>query len=138
MENLKLEKQQETTVLILRLLVGLLIMLHGVGNLLSGYGFIKGVLGGYGLPGFMAYGVFIGEIVAPILIVVGYRTRIAALVLAFNMLVAVLLAHFADIFALNQFGGWAIELQAFYLFGAVALFFSGAGKHALSNQSIWD
>ncbi|MDW3192674.1 MAG: DoxX family protein [Cytophagales bacterium] len=135
---MEINKQTDKALLIIRVLVGLLLILHGFGNLLSGYAFIGSVMENTGLPKFFAYGAFIGEIVAPILLIIGYRARLASLALSFTMLVAILLAHSGDIFALNQFGGWAIELQAFYLFGGIAIFFSGAGKHALSISNDWD
>lgn len=138
MEILKIEKNQALALLIQRVLVAFLLLFHGIANLTSGYTFIKSVFEGYGMPEFFAYGAFIGEIVAPLLIIAGFRTRLASLVLVFNMLVATLLAHAGDIFALNQYGGWAIELQLFYLFGGLAVFFSGAGSYAFSNQNSWD
>ncbi|SMD34890.1 putative oxidoreductase [Reichenbachiella faecimaris] len=138
METLKIDKNQSLALFIQRVLVGFLLLFHGIANLTSGYAFIKSVFAGYSMPEFFAYGAFIGEIVAPLLIIAGYRTRLAALALVFNMLVATLLAHSGDIFALNQYGGWAIELQAFYLFGALAVFFSGAGVYAVSKNNSWD
>lgn len=135
---LNAEKQSDIGLLVLRISVALLILLHGFGNLLSGYAFIRGVLEGIGLPQFFAYGVFLGEIVAPVFILIGFRARLASAVLAFNMLVAILMVHAADIFALNQFGGWAVELQGLYLFGAVAIYFTGAGNKALSSSHRWD
>lgn len=69
---------------------------------------------------------------APIFIIIGFKEQVASLFVAFTMLVAILTTHANEIFMLNQFGGWAIELQAFYLFGALAVFFTGAGKYAIS------
>lgn len=43
--------------LILRLTLGLLLLLHGIAKLENGVGWISGSLQGYGLPGFLAYGV---------------------------------------------------------------------------------
>ena len=134
----RLEKNQDVGLLMVRITVGVLILFHGVANLLSGYAAIQSILAGAGLPGFLAYGVFFGEIVAPVLIILGFRARLASTVLAFNILVAVLLAHSKDVFALNQFGGWMIELQAFYFFCAIAVFFTGAGRKSLSVDSDWD
>ena len=119
--------------LILRLTLGLLLLLHGIAKLESGVGWISGSLQGYGLPGFLAYGVFIGEVIAPVMIIIGYYTRIGAVLIVGNMLVALLMAHMNELFALSKTGGWAIDLQAFYLFNAVALFFLGAGKYAMKN-----
>jgi len=133
-----MKKELNIGLLIMRIGVGLLVLLHGIGNLKNGYQFIKGLLSGVGIPEFIAYGVFLGEIIAPICILIGYRTRIASLLVAFSMVMAILLAHAKDVFALNQFGGWAIELQAIYLLIPAALFFTGAGTHALSLKSKWD
>lgn len=124
--------------LLQRLSIGLLILFHGIANLTSNYSFIKSLLKGIGVPEFIAYAVFIGEIIAPILIIVGWRTRLASLILAFNMLIAILMAHTAHIFTLNQYGGWGIELQGLYLFGAMVIYFLGAGKYAISSTSTWD
>ncbi|WP_350284764.1 DoxX family protein [uncultured Croceitalea sp.] len=129
-----IEKNADIGVLILRLLVGGLILFHGFGNLLSGYTFIKSMMLQSGLPEFLSYGAFIGEIVAPIFLIIGYKERLASLFVALTMLVAILTTHSSEIFALNQFGGWAIELQAFYLFGAIAIFFTGRGKIAVSTK----
>ncbi len=129
-----IEKNTDLGIFILRVLVAGLLIFHGIGNLLGGYEFIKTMMSQSGLPEFMSYGAFIGEIIAPILIILGYRVRTSALFVAATMLIAILTTHAGEIFALNQFGGWAIELQAFYLFGAIAIFFSGGGKYALTNK----
>ena len=131
-------KQKHIGLLLLRLTIGILILFHGIANMNSNYTFIKELVEGINLPNFIAYGVFIGEIIAPILIIIGYKTRLSSLIIAFNFLIAILLAHSSDIFTLNQYGGWGIELQALYLFGSLALFFTGAGKYAVSKNSKWN
>ncbi len=123
--------------LILRITIGFLMLLHGIAKL-KGVSFIGGMLQESGLPSFLAYGVYITEIVAPILLIIGYRTRLAALAFAFGALFAILLAHSADIFSLSKYGGWEVELLGLYLFGAIALFFTGGGKFALSSNNKWD
>lgn len=131
-----IEKNTDFGILILRVLVAALLLFHGIGNLLSGYTFIKNMMVQSGLPEFMSYGAFIGEIIAPILIILGYQARLSALFVALTMLIAIFTTHVGELFTLNQFGGWAIELQAFYLFGALAIFFTGSGKYALSNKNV--
>lgn len=121
--------------LVLRLAVGLLILLHGVSKLKSGPGVVVQMLQSHGLPGVLAYGVYIGEIVAPLLIVVGLWTRAAAAVVIINMLAAIALVHAGDLFKLNQTGGWAIELQAMYLFGAVVIALLGAGALSIGGRN---
>lgn len=133
-----MRKNNDFGLLILRVAVGLLMLLHGIGKLGGGLEFISGMLEGKGIPGFIAYGVLIGEILAPILIIIGFRTRIGALLLAVNCLVAVLLVHSADIAKLSDTGGWAIELVGLYFFGALALFFTGGGSLAASKNNKWD
>ncbi|GAA6769093.1 DoxX family protein [Flavobacterium sp. CGRL1] len=133
-----MRKNNDFGLLILRIAVGLLMLLHGIGKLGGGLEFISGMLEGKGIPGFIAYGVLIGEILAPILIIIGFRTRIGALLLAVNCLVAVLLVHSADIAKLSDTGGWAIELVGLYFFGALALFFTGGGSLAASKNNKWD
>ncbi|MBA3979499.1 MAG: GntR family transcriptional regulator [Alcanivorax sp.] len=115
--------------LILRLTVGILMLFHGVSKLTSGIAGIKGMLAANGLPQFFAYGVFVGEIIAPLMLIVGFYSRIGAALIVVNMLFAIGLAHMGDIFALSGHGGWRLELQAFFLFTALALIFTGPGKY---------
>lgn len=125
--------------LVLRLTVGGLMLPHGIAKATGGLGGISSMLAAKGLPEALAYGVYVGELVAPVLIIAGWYTRPAAVVLAFNMVVAVLLAHQGDLMQLNEHGGWALELQAFYLFGALAVALLGAGKYAVSGgNGKWD
>ncbi len=124
--------------LIIRLSIGALMLLHGLSKLAGGIGFIQGILESKGLPGFIAYGVIVGEVLAPLAIIVGYRTRIASAIFAFNALVAIFLVHAQQIFTLSEHGGWAVELLGLYLFGAVALIFTGGGNIALSSKNKWD
>ncbi len=131
-------KNIDLGLLILRLTVGGLMLFHGVAKLIHGIGGIQGMLTAKGLPSFIAYGVYIGEIIVPLFIIFGFRTRIAALIFAFNMLMAMFLAHSGDIFSLSKHGGWAVELIGLFLFGAVALFFTGGGKYSVSSKNKWD
>jgi putative oxidoreductase len=120
--------------LILRLAVGGMMLLHGIGKIKGGVGGIGDMLAAKGLPELMAYGAYVGEVLAPVLIIVGFFTRPAALLLVINMVTAIVLAHSADILKLDpQSGGWVIELQMFYLLGALALMFLGAGRFSLSG-----
>ena len=92
------------------------------------------MLEGNGLPGFLALGVYVGEILAPILVILGFYARLGAAVIVVNMLFAVLLAHRADLFLLGKTGGWALELQAFFLFTAVAVALIGPGRYGINHR----
>jgi putative oxidoreductase len=133
-----MQKNHNIGLLILRITLGVLMLFHGIAKITHGVEGIEGMISSIGLPSFLAYGVYIGEIIVPLLLIIGFRTRLAALVFAFNMLVALLLVHASDIFSLTKHGGWAVELIALYLFGAVALFFTGGGQYALSSNNKWD
>jgi putative oxidoreductase len=120
--------------LLLRLTIGVLVLLHGIFKLSAGVGFIGGMLAKAGLPGGLAYLVYVGEIVAPLLMIAGVFTRGAAAVVVVNMLVAFALVHMADLFALGKQGGWALELQGLYLFGALAVVLLGAGRFSVGGR----
>ena len=119
--------------LVLRVLVGLLVLVHGVSKLQNGIGPVLGAVANAGLPSAVAYLVYVGEVLAPLLMIAGFWTRPAALVVAGNMLVAIALVHGKQILQLNNTGGWAIELQAMYLFGALAVALLGAGRFSLGG-----
>lgn len=138
LEHKIFERRIDLGLLILRLSVGGLMLLHGIFKLQNGIGGIEGMVAQAGLPQFVAYGVYIGEVIAPLLIVLGIATRASAIVFAINCIVAASLAHASDIFALNGAGGWAVELLGLYFFGALALVFTGGGKYAISSKYIWD
>ena len=120
--------------LLLRLSLGGMMLFHGIGKL--GEGGIDGItqmVTAKGLPDAVAYGVYVGEIVAPLLIVAGLLTRLSGLVFAFNMGVAIWLAHSADLFVLSDHGSPALELQYLYLLGGLALACLGGGRLAIGK-----
>ncbi|WP_019024113.1 MULTISPECIES: DoxX family protein [unclassified Thioalkalivibrio] len=123
----------DTGKLILRLALGVMILLHGIDKISGGVGHIEGMLAGAGLPGVLAYGVYIGEVLAPVLLIIGLYARIGAVIIAVNMLFAIGLAHADEVVQLTQHGGWAIELQAMFLFSAVALALTGPGRLAINR-----
>jgi putative oxidoreductase len=119
--------------LLLRVSVGAMLMLHGIAKLTGGVDGIAGMLQQRGLPGELAYAVFIGELLAPLLMILGLWTRPAALLAAINMGVAIALAHAGDVFKLGEQGGWAIELQGLFLFGALAVMLLGGGRFSVGG-----
>jgi putative oxidoreductase len=124
---------QELGKLILRLTLGLLLIFHGIAKLRGGVDGIAGMISHAGLPSALAYLVYVGEVIAPILILLGVFTRGAALVVMVNMVVAVSLAHTSQLATLSQSGGWALELQGFYFFSALALALLGAGRYSVGG-----
>jgi putative oxidoreductase len=115
--------------LLLRLALGGLMLLHGIAKVIKGPAAINGMVAAAGFPEQLGYLVYVGELVAPLLLILGVLTRPAALVIAVNMVVAVLLAHSKQLFSLNPAsGGWALELQGFFLFTALAIALLGPGS----------
>jgi putative oxidoreductase len=119
--------------LILRLSVGGSILLHGIAKLLNPASLsgIGDMVASHGLPAFLAYGVLIGEVIAPVMAILGWQARVAGLLMVGNMLVAIALVHMGELFTLGGNGGWALELQGMYLFGALAIVFLGSGRMAV-------
>ncbi len=126
----------DTGRLILRLCVGGLMLFHGVAKIMhpGSLDFISGMLVANSLPAVLKYGVYIGEVVAPLMVIVGYQARVGGLLIAINMLFALFLAHSGDFFSLTQHGGSAVELQMFYLLTAIAVVFLGSGKWAFKQD----
>lgn len=114
--------------LVLRLTLGILILLHGIAKLAHGIDPIEGMVTGMGMPGFVAYGVYAGELLGPLLLIIGFYARIGAALIAANMLFAFVLAHTGELASLTPNGGWALELQGMFLFSAIALALMGPGR----------
>jgi putative oxidoreductase len=117
--------------LILRVAIAVVLLFHGVSKLNNGIAWMAGPLGAFGLPGFVGYGAYVAELVAPVLLIVGVWSRPAALVIAFDMMMAVALVLRSQVLAVKEAGGgWGIELEALICLGALALFMTGSGKYA--------
>ena len=108
--------------LVLRLALGVLVLLHGVAKLRGGVDPIEGMLTAQGLPGVLAYGALLGEVLGPLMLI------------AINMLFALGLAHMGQLGQLNDQGGWALELQGMFLFSAIALALLGPGRYSVNNK----
>ncbi|TYA57331.1 DoxX family protein [Formosa maritima] len=69
----------------------------------------------------------IGEVVAPIFIIIGFKTKIAAIPVAITMFVAAFIVHMQDDFGTK-------EKALLYLVGFVVIFLAGPGKYAIDNK----
>lgn len=131
---------RDVSLLILRLAAGIVMFPHGAQKLL-------GWFGGYGFAGTMqfftqtmhvpalfAFLAICTEFFAPILLVAGAFTRVAALAFAVDMLVAVLMVHVHNGFFMNWTGqqnGEGFEYHIYAIAVALALVVSGAGRYSL-------
>lgn len=121
--------------LVLRVSFACLFLLHGIHKVIDGTEFIQGLLVDHGLPAFIAYGVYLGEVIAPVLMIVGVFTRLASVVVAGTCLMVIYLLHMGDLFSLDKFGAWAVEGIGVYLFASIAIIFLGSGKYAIKPDA---
>ena len=132
-----MKKDIDFGLLLLRIVIGGLMLFHGVAKL-SNLDGIKNMLTEAGLPTMIAYGVYITELIAPVLIIIGFKIRLASLVFFFGMIAALALAYSEDLFAISKTGGLEIELLLLYAFGGLVFFFTGSGRYAVTTSNKWD
>jgi putative oxidoreductase len=126
---------ESTGKLILRVTLGGLILLHGINKVINGIDGMDGLLTAAGLPTWFKYGVYVGEVVAPLALIAGYYARIGAWLVAINMLFAVGLVHWNELFLVEaQSGGLVLEKQYMFLLSAIALALIGPGRYAINQK----
>jgi len=119
--------------LVLRLGLGAMILFHGVHKLLMGLDPVKELLIAHNMSSTLAYGVYLGELIAPIFVILGLFTRIGGLLIAAEMVAAVLLAGRAEALTIAPSGGYALELEVMYFAAALAVALCGAGRISLGG-----
>lgn len=124
-----MKRNYDLGLLVLRIGVAGLMLTHGIPKFLA---FIGGDLSVVGDP--IGIGalistilVLIGELVAPVLIIIGLKTRFAAVASAITMAVAAFIVHGADPLAKK-------ELALLYLFSFIAIAFMGAGSISVDKK----
>lgn len=123
--------------LIFRLGFGVLFLMHGIHKAMDIDGTLQGIGGmlvNSGLPAELAYGVFIGEILAPILIIIGWYARVGAVLTLITMAFAIYLVHSHELLLLTQHGGWQLELQGMFVLAGIAIALSGPGRISINGR----
>lgn len=120
--------------LIFRVGFGVLFLMHGIHKVIHGIGGIESMVVNAGLPAEIAYGVYVGEVLAPILIILGWHARIGAILTAITMAFAFTLAHSHEFFELTAQGAWQLELQGMFLLASFAIALSGPGRISLNGR----
>jgi len=124
--------------LLLRVALGGILLFHGIFKLTHGVAWMAQPLGHFGLPAFLAYGTYVAEVLAPVLLIVGLKARLAALVIVFDMLMAMVLVLRPRILTVNPAGGgWGVELEALLLLTALSVFLIGSGRYRVA-KGVWD
>ena len=73
---------------------------------------------------YISYLVYIGEVVAPVLLIFGAYIRVASAIVIVNMLVVIFLVYRNCIFSIDKYGGWSIELPMLYILIALTIILS--------------
>jgi putative oxidoreductase len=130
----------DTGLLLLRAGLGVIVLFHGIFKVNHGVDWMRGPLGAHGLPFFLAYGTYVAEVAAPVLLLLGVATRISALVIALDMVGAVaLVASGRALTASPTTGAWGIEVEAAIFFMALVIVLAGPGRHRLVHTPPpWD
>ena len=118
---------------VLRVIVGIVFLAHGLQKVLQfGVGGFAGNLEGQGvpLPLFFAVVVTLVEVVGGVALILGFLTRLVAVPLAIDMLVAMLMVHLPNGFFMMNNG---IGLTLILLAASVALALSGSGELSLDK-----
>jgi len=119
--------------LLLRLAVAVIVLFHGIYKVTHGVQWMAQPLAAVNLPAFLAYGTYVAEVLAPILLIAGIWTRLAALTIAFDMGMAIFLVLRPQlVFIKPAGGGWGVELEALILLSALAIALIGSGRLALA------
>ena len=116
--------------LIGRIFISLIFLVAGIGKILNYEGTI-GYMESFGVPGYLLIPAIIIEILFPLLIIVGYKTKFSAIILA---LFAILLAVIFHTDFSNQ-----MQLMSFLKNFAIAggfliIFVRGAGKYSIDQR----
>ncbi|MBA0212738.1 DoxX family protein [Pectobacterium brasiliense] len=123
--------------LFLRVSFSVLMLFHGWHKVHGGIGGIEGMLASAGLPAFIGYGVYVGEVLIPILMILGIFTRPSALIFSFTMVVATLLVHPDGFVTLAKTGAWGVEGTAVFFFAGIAIALLGSGKYSVMSNPRW-
>ena len=125
----KMTRFYDSALALLRIVFSLLMMTHGWSKLeriLDGNLSFGDPLGLGSTPSL--YLVTFAELVAPIFIIVGFKTRIMALITSFTMAVAAFITHGADPLAKK-------EMALLYLVGFLSVALMGAGRYSIDEQT---
>ena len=119
--------------LVVRVIVGVIMAAHGLQKFLAGPANFGGFLAQLGVPAptLMGYVVTLVELGGGILLIIGLFSRLAALLLTIDLLVAILLVKVNVGFLSPQGGGAGAELDLALIAGFLVILLAGAGRISL-------
>ena len=128
-------KNFDLGILFARLGLGVCLFVHGFAKISHGIGGVKSILTKAGLPEIMAYGSYIGEVVAPIMIILGIFSRIGALLVLGTSLTILYAYHgLGNLLELTNVGGFKAEILYLYIALSLCIIFNGSGKYAIRKD----
>ena len=128
-------KNVDLGLLFLRLGLGICLFMHGFGKILHGVGGVKNILVDAGLPSFLAYFAYLSEVLAPIMIAVGFYSRLGALLVFGSSLVILYSFYgFSNLLELTNVNGFKAELIYLYIAMSLCIISTGSGKYAIKQD----
>jgi putative oxidoreductase len=122
----------EAGALILRLVIGITFLIHGLAKFQMGLGNVSGFFQSMGVPGFMAYVVATIEVVGGIAMILGLGTRIVSILFAIVMLGAIFTAKLKAGFMGNaHMPGYELELALLAI--SISLALTGSRLYSLTS-----
>jgi putative oxidoreductase len=130
-------KEVNLVISIFRVLIGVLLIIYGIDKVMHSI-FIRDVLKDAGLPTFSAYICIAVGFIAPIFIIIGYKTRLAAIAILCNCLYLMSVIRINDLLELYEQGRWAMTILVVFLICTTLLIISGGGKYAIGRHPYLD
>ncbi|MEH7386063.1 DoxX family protein [Bacillus sp. JJ1521] len=125
-------QKNEIGALILRVTLGVLFFIHGLVKFQGGIENIVGWFESINIPGFMAYGVALFEIIGGIALIIGFATRLVSVLSALLMVGAIIMAKLpVGLLGNGQMAGYELDLA--FLVIAVYLIINGSKAFSVSQ-----
>jgi putative oxidoreductase len=123
--------KQDFGALVLRITLGIIFFVHGIVKFQSGIDNIAGWFSSIGLPGFMAYGVALLEVIGGMALIIGIGTRLVSVLFALLMVGAIVKVKLAAGFLGNgETAGWEFDLALL----AMAIYLSFSEQQPFSVE----
>lgn len=127
-------KNIDLGLIFLRIGLGVMLLMHGIAKIINGISGVKTLLAKAGLFENLAYLVYVGEVLAPIMIILGLFTRFASFIVLVNCGFILYLFYGFNLFSLTSSGGFKAEIVYLYIFICLCLLLCGGGRYALNRS----
>jgi putative oxidoreductase len=137
-----IQTDDRVSTMIMRVMLGIVFFPHGAQKLLGWFGGsgFSGTMSMFtdkmGIPAVFAFLAIMAESVGSVALIAGFLTRIAALGIGTNMVVAILMVHLPNGFFMNWFGnqkGEGFEYHLLAITLALALIINGGGRWSIDR-----